>query len=540
MRRMKPGFVFPRRRMARATIGGLVAGAFVVLPVNGGVQAGDLRSALADWPGQGPHAHVIAEFYADVDFRFVWYREGQPADRIGALLEALRLAAAEGLDPADYRPDALQRQCVATPPAEPAACELALTASFLRYAQDVGYGVLRPPEVDPNWAIPQQALPSRELLAQVAASEDLRAIIAQLPPPHADYRRLRDALAQYRAQRHAQEWPSLPAGPRLRPGDRGPRVLDLRQRLGAQEPGLLQATLPDVYDDHLVAAVERFQQLHGLDVDGIVGKSTRAALNVPRATRIAQIALNMERWRWLPRQLGERHILVNIAGFNLTLVRSGQPALRLRTISGREDRKSVAFQSHISHLVFNPDWTVPRRLAVEDMLPQLQRDPLSLVQKQIRILRPGDDELVEVDPLADDWKSYNKSNFPFMLRQAPGPHNSLGRVKFMMPNPYAIYIHDTPAQRLFDKNVRTLSSGCIRVERALDLASLVLKADEPAPDPPLRRYLDTQETVQVPVVSRMPVYLVYFTAWVDEQGELRLYDDVYGRDSPLLERFSQR
>jgi murein L,D-transpeptidase YcbB/YkuD len=214
--------------------------------------------------------------------------------------------------------------------------------------------------------------------------------------------------------------------------------------------------------------------------------------------------------------------------------------LRLRTISGREDRKSVAFQSHISHLVFNPDWTVPRRLAVEDMLPQLQRDPLSLAQKQIRILRREDGELVEVDPLKEDWKRYNKRYFPFLLRQAPGEHNSLGRVKFMMPNPFAIYIHDTPAQRLFDKNVRTLSSGCIRVERALELASMLLKVDEPAPDPPLRRYLDTQETVQVPVVSRMPVYLVYFTAWVDEQGELHLYDDVYGRDSPLLKRFPRR
>ena len=312
----------------------------------------------------------------------------------------------------------------------------------------------------------------------------------------------------------------------------------LRQRLAARDPELLNAARPDFYDDRLVAVVERFQVHHGLDVDGIVGKNTRAALNVPRDRRIAQIALNMERWRWLPRQLGERHILVNIAGFYLTLVQPGRAPLQLRTISGRRDRSSLVFQSHVSHLVVNPDWTVPRRIAVEDLLPQLQRDPLSLADKGIRILRRENDELVEVDPLAEDWLAYNKHNFPYLLRQSPGAHNSLGRVKFMMPNPYAIYIHDTPAQGLFRKSVRTLSSGCIRVERALDLASLILTADDPAEPPPLSGYLETGETVQVPIGSQLPVYLVYFTARVDEQGELYLYDDVYGRDLPLLDRFS--
>lgn len=479
----------------------------------------------------------LTRFYAARDYRPLWFGSARPVPRTAELIAVLGEAKREGLNPADYITVDLQQAC-GDPAPDPLSCELALSDSLLRYARDVGHGLLRAAELDPNWHIPQQPLVAEALLARVAETTDLTTLLHELPPPHHGYQKLRDALAGYRVWASSGQWFPVPAGPTLRQGERGARVLALRERLGGRDHQLLESADPALFDDRLEAAVRAFQFRHGLDVDGIVGRRTLAGLNVPPQERIAQLRTNLERWRWLPRELGDSHILVNLAGFDLTLVQPGRAPFRMRAINGRPDRTSPAFQSKVNRLVLNPDWTVPRRLAVEDMLPQLQRDPHALEAKGIEVLRREGGELVPVDPASVDWHRLHKDNFPYVLRQLPGPQNSLGRIKFVMPNAFDIFIHDTPAKGLFAKRVRTLSSGCVRVEQPLELASRLLADGREDPAGWLQGRIDVGDTENLPLASPVPVYLVYLTAWVDEAGNLQFRDDVYGRNVQMRDRFA--
>lgn len=479
----------------------------------------------------------LAQFYARRGYTPLWFERQWPSARSAELLPVLAAAAEEGLDPADYAIDDLYRFCHLRA-VEAIECELRFSDTLLRYARDVGYGFLRTTDADPNWHIPQQRLPARQLLAEVASTTDLTAVLERLPPPHVAYRQLRTALAEYRSAMAGVRWTAIPEGPSLRPGARGARVAGLRERLAFEYPELMATADTERFDASLAAAVRDFQGRHGLDQDGIVGNQTRSAINILPAERLIQIRLNMERWRWLPRDLGADHILVNLAGFDLTLTQGGQPQLHLRAISGRTDRTSPAFQSKISRLVLNPDWTVPRRLAIEDMLPQLQRDPLALKKKKIRILLPKNGRLIEIDPTRINWRSYNEDHFPFLLRQTPGPHNSLGRIKFVMPNPFNVFLHDTPARALFFKAERTLSSGCIRVDRPLQLAARLLGGDPEFAQQSLLQRIQQGDTQDLPINPAVPVYLAYLTAWVDEKGVLQFRNDVYSRNVQLRDWFS--
>lgn len=545
--------------LRRCGTAGLFAAALGAQPA-GAVQGPEVLQAL-----QRPdtstlsYSDALAAFYAERGGRPLWFGSAHLGPSATALRAALAAAGNEGLSPGDYLTPTLVAACAGAVPADPAGCELQLSDALLRYAGDVGYGVLHAADVDPNWHIPQQLLNGRRLLERVAAAPDLPDLLRQLPPAHPGYRALRDALRRYRAWAAAGRWLAVPDGPSLHPGDHDDRVGALRERLGAASPELLRSDTPALFDPALEAAVRGFQEHHGLDPDGIVGRRTLAALNIPPEQRLTQLRANMERWRWLPRELGDSYILVNLAGFELTLVQPGQPPLQLRVINGRQDSSSPAFASRISRVLLNPDWTVPRRIAVEEMLPQLQRDPLALQDKDIQVLRRVNGELVPVDPASVDWRSLNKNNFPFVLRQAPGPKNSLGRIKFVMPNPFAIYLHDTPAKGLFSRTVRTFSHGCIRVEHTLTLGARLLGEPPPqaasagsvpggavvveaaAPqgtEQRLQQLIDQGETESLPLPEPLPVYLIYLTAWVDGAGNLQFRDDVYGRDVPLVDRFN--
>lgn len=480
---------------------------------------------------------ALARFYARRDYEPLWFEGLRWTARSAELQPVLDAAAKEGLDPQDYALRDLYRHC-ASRAMDPVSCELRTSDTLLRYARDVGYGRLRAEDMDPNWHMPQQDLPVPDLLAAVEAADDLTAVLERLPPPHAAYRKLRTALAEYRHQMAGRNWPAIPDGPSLRPGDRDERVTPVRERLALVSPALQASTDPTRFDALLESAVRDFQARHGLDTDGIVGRQTVAALNVLPAERIIQIRLNMERWRWMPRELGPDHVLVNLAGFELTLAQAGEPGLRLRAIGGRPDRTSPAFHSSIRRLVINPDWTVPRRLAVEDMLPQLRRDPLAMQRKGIQVLSSRDGEFAAVDPTRIAWRDYHKENFPFVLRQEPGPHNSLGRIKFDMPNPFSVFLHDTPARELFNKSERTLSSGCIRVDRPFELAARLLGGDAETVEQSLVRMVDRGDTQHLTINPPVPVYLVYLTAWVDDAGVLQFRSDVYGRNVRMRDWFS--
>jgi len=483
------------------------------------------------------NAPIVHTFYRDSGYRSLWTTPTGLSPKGRTLAITLLEAEAEGLEPEDYLSPTFLERCLDDVMDNAGWCELQLTEAFLHYAEDVGYGRHRLTGQDPEWHIKPRPFDARAALAQAQSTTDMAALLERLPPIHPQYRRLREALASYRAEARAGEWPAIPDGPVLEPHVSHEQVPPLRQRLAAE--GYLDGPqdADSDFDDDLRDAVVRFQASHGLTQDGKVGPKTRAALNVPLAERIAQIRINMERWRWLPRDMGTRYLLINLPAFELDIVVDEQVVHRMRAITGRVDRTSPSFASYLTQIVLNPSWTVPRRLAVEDLLPRQQQDPEFLAHKQIAVLQRQDGQYVEIDPQTVDWQQYDKDNFPFVLRQAPGPKNSLGQIKFIMPNPFAIFLHDTPGKALFNKTVRTLSSGCIRLQEPLELADWLLEAEQPDMLETLRGEIDSGESLTLPLRERVPVYLVYLTAWVDEAKNLQFRDDIYGRNHILLSLF---
>jgi murein L,D-transpeptidase YcbB/YkuD len=349
-------------------------------------------------------------------------------------------------------------------------------------------------------------------------------------PQHQLYRNLRAELARHRELRERGGWSPVPPGATLRLGDRDPRVAALRARLAATGELAPDAAVGgDVYDDALEAAVREYQTRNGLDADGVVGRRTLASLNRSIDDRISQIAVNLERGRWLLHDLDPTFVVVNVAGFRAYYLRDEALVWSARVQVGLPYRQTPMFRSRLGYLVLNPTWTVPPVIFANDVLPALKRDPDYLEKHSMRVV---DTEGLPV-PEPVDWANVGPDGFPYLLRRDPGPGNPLGRVKFMFPNPYAVYLHDTPSQALFEKADRTESSGCIRIENALELAALLLEGQEGWDAAALELAVATGETRTVTLERRVPVLVSYWTAWVDRDGKLQVRSDVYGLDAKV-------
>ncbi len=349
-----------------------------------------------------------------------------------------------------------------------------------------------------------------------------------MKPTHRLYVGLKRELARYRA---ALPTPgSVPAGPALKPGASDPRVPALRARLAAS--GDLDATAavasPEAYDEALEAAVRRFQGRMGLEADGVVGAGTIAELNVPVADRIRQLRINLDRGRVLLQDLPPEFIVVNVAGFSLYYVRGQEIAWSTRVQVGKPYRKTPLFRSEINYLVFSPTWTVPPGIIRADILPVARKDPGVFARKQLKVL---DAEGRVIDPASVDWSRFQGGHIPYTLRQDPGPDNALGRVKLMFPNPYLVYLHDTPSQSLFERAERSFSSGCVRVQDALKLAELVLDDPSRWDAESIAATVAAGKLVNVTLKKKVPVLLTYWTAWVDARGVMNFRRDIYGQDA---------
>lgn len=341
---------------------------------------------------------------------------------------------------------------------------------------------------------------------------------------------LENAISTYREIATQGGWPTVPEGPALQEGDTDNRLLFLRKRLVASADLARSAVQGNRFDDILKEAVQRFQTRHGLTADGVVGAKTLGELNVPVDERIRQLTASLERCQPLPQALEPRHILVNIAAFTLTVFDNGKPVLSMPVIVGKTFRQTPVFNGRIASLVLNPSWEVPHSIATADLLPKIQKNPDFLAKLHLRVFRDWTANS-EIEPATIDWAKLKPARFPYRLHQDPGPSNALGRVKFLFPNPYDVYLHDTPAHELFRKDARTFSSGCIRLARPLDLAVYLLQGTPLGSLAALNEAIGRDKTQNIAIPSPIAVHIVYMTAWVDNDGIVQFRPDIYHRDS---------
>ncbi len=490
-------------------------------------------------------------FYEARDFTPAWVAGGRPTRAMDDLLAAIRDSWKSGLNPAFYRLTRIQSLVEdlrnGRGPKDPQGLvdiDMILTDSFLLLASHLASGAIDPKTIKADWFIKirQADLPARlrDALEAGAIGESLRT----LHPHHPWYTSLEDALRPAYQVYSKGGWGQVPAGPTLKKGATGPRVEALLKRLRASGdmPAVettTDKTSPAVLNDDLVDGVKRFQARHSLESDGNVGRATIEALNVPIERRIEQIRANLERWRWIPPDFGERYILVNIASFSLDVIENGHSVLSMPVIVGRDYRETPVFGAEMTYLVLNPTWTIPPKLAIEDILHKVQEDSEYLATKEIRVFSNWTENAVEVDPATIDWSLIKVDHFPYMLRQDPSPSNSLGRIAFMLPNEYAIYLHDTPERWLFERAERTFSSGCIRLADPLALAEYLLTGEEEWNREGILDGIDKGLRLIVRLSRPIPVFLVYLTAWVDDRGITHFQRDVYGRDAALIRALAE-
>ena len=444
---------------------------------------------------------AMAAFYRSRDFAPIWTVE-EAADRRAALLSALERAGDHGLPAARYDAGELRAAFRnANTPYARGQAEVLATTMFLAYARDVQTGLLDPETVVPGIV---QGVPRRDQFEQLQAfvASDPHAFIRALPPRHPDYIRLMREKLRLERVLGDGGWGATVSAGRLDPGDSGPAVIQLRDRLIRM--GYLGRSAAAIYDDALTDAVMQFQADHGLTVDGIAGEGTIVQINVGLRARLEQVILGMERQRWLNRERGERHILVNIPDFHAYVIDDDHVSFETRVVVGHRetDRNTPEFSDTMEHMVINPSWYVPRSIAVGEYLPGMLAS-LGATDGHLELIQGGR----PVSRAAVDWESFVETDarsFPFDLRQPPGPGNALGRVKFMFPNRWNIYLHDTPSRSLFAREVRAYSHGCVRVHRPLELAYHLLARQEVEPEGYFNRILNTRQETQVNLVDPVP------------------------------------
>jgi murein L,D-transpeptidase YcbB/YkuD len=477
---------------------------------------------------------VLPALYEKRDYEPVWSRP----DSIDQLFEALETIDGDGLDAADYHYSALsalRAKASGTETDDPALSanyDILLTDSLVRLGYHLLVGKVDPVELDTNWNMDDTIgdLDTALALAQAIDKGTVNELVDFLRPQHAVYPELRAALAHYRDIQLRGGWKPIPEGSTLKPDMSDTRVLDLRQRLAATGDIPDSHSSSTLFDADIEIAVKRFQQNHGLEADGIVGKSTVQAMNVPVQNRIDQIRANLERARWVLHNLPDEYVLADIAGFRVTYSRNGETIWESRAQVGKPYRKTPVFRSEITYLDINPTWTVPPTILKKDILPKLRKDPDYLRKKDMRVLTFGGEP---VDESTIDWSKYPGEKFPYMIRQNPGPKNALGRIKFMFPNKHAIYLHDTPSKSLFGKTARAFSSGCIRIENPYDFGVLLLNNDQWNKDRILAT-VETGETTSVSLDRPVTVILLYWTVNTTPEGDVIFKGDIYDRDTVVL------
>lgn len=529
---------FPRLPFRRCTAAILVsaclAAAVLLGPGTARAQATAFRQAVAE-AAYGDHA--IAAFYRDSGYAPIWTgRDDAARARRAALIEALRGADLHGLPVARYAPDALLAQMAAARTTRDLGLvEVALSRTLVTYANDLHAGLLDPAKIDKDIDRTNPRLDPAAILLGISG-EDPAAYIRGLAPSSREYRALLRERLRLQQVIAAGGWgATVPDRRKLEPGQAGPAVIALRDRLIRM--GYLGRSASRAYDKALARAVQRFQADHGLTPDGIAGRATIAQINVAPESRLKSVLVAMERERWLGDVRHGLRIVVNQTDFTARMIDRGEVIFETKTVIGKnaEGRRSPEFSDEMELMVVNPSWYVPRSIIVKEYLPKLQRNPNAVSQLVItdargRVVNRGE----------MDFTQFTARNFPFDMRQPPGARNALGRVKFLFPNKHSVYLHDTPEKHLFGREMRAFSHGCIRLSDPFGFAYKLLTIQQVSdPEQYFRSLLDTGKETEVPLARRIPVHLIYRTAFATTTGRIEYRRDVYGRDAKIWAALQQ-
>jgi murein L,D-transpeptidase YcbB/YkuD len=481
---------------------------------------------------------VIIGFYESLDYKPLWEKTKNRAD----LVDILEDSYFEGLDPEDYHFEFIKsyneevKSGMEIDPDEKAKADIIMTDALLTYSLHMIQGKVNPAELDPNWNYSENKIPDNveiKILHRLQA-ESLKEGIDNIRSQMRMYHQLKYWFARYDSIQKVDgeikmiQYPGSP----LRLGDSSPIVGEIKRSL-SNYSNELSYDDDDHFDETLESAIKEFQAENGLKDDGIAGKGTFSAMNIPISERLDIIRINMERCRWVNNHIPQNFILVNIADYNLYLYEDLEIVYRCRVVVGKQHHETPVFNSDIKYVVFNPTWTVPYSISSKEILPKLKKDPSYLQDRNMTLLKGGN----EVDPASVDFNKYSKNNFPFTIRQEPGPNNALGMVKFIFPNKHAVYLHDTPSKSYFGKTDRAYSHGCVRVHNPMILAELLL-ADKGYDQEKIASTLKTKELKNVYLTEPLPVMLMYLTSY-QEDGKIYFYKDVYGRDKMILKELRE-
>lgn len=479
----------------------------------------------------------FVDFYRSRDFRPLWIDGGKPSPHGETLVGLIKGAYLDGLRPQEYQPDKIRiliedlmnRKGKAS---EFAELEILLTNAFLSLGLHSRYGRVNLENYSPLEYAEDDEWNVLAELPQALARGTLKETVQSFQPGHPGYGALRLQFIRHLAIADAGGWVRVPGGSSMRKGDSGKRVVLLKKRLAASDDLAKEPDgFTDRFDDALVEALKRFQKRHGLTPDGIVGPATLRAINVSLDVRIRQMELNLERWRWLWRHLGRRYIIVNVPDFSLTAVEQWRPVITMRAVVGKRNWDTPLLSAKATYLVLNPSWHVPKTILAEEILPALREDPGYLERHQMVVLSGRGNQARQIDPSSINWQEVDYETFPYRIVQKPGPENPLGRIKFMLPNKYEVYLHDTSSRDLFEREMLAFSHGCIRIEKPFELAQFLL--GESWSKEMLQGKASKGTDVVVPIPKVIDVHIVYLTSWVDEEGVLQFRDDIYGRDNLL-------
>jgi murein L,D-transpeptidase YcbB/YkuD len=473
--------------------------------------------------GERVDADALGRFYQARNSELAWSGNPKAQSNADIALGALSHAEEQGLNKSKYHLAQLSRR---GPHEDASDFDLLLSDAMLRYMGDLHSGRIAASTLYRDVSLPLKSFDAVAALTGALAGGTLETMLTAIAPQHREYARLTVALAKYRKVAAAGEWPQLPKAD-VKPGTTDPRIESLRVRLMREDAALTA----DSNEQDVMNALRRYQARNGLEADGKLGPQTLGMLNVTAAERVAQIEANMDRWRWLPAELEPRYIMVNAADATLQVFEKGAVVLRSKVVVGEPEKRTPIFRTLAKEVTVNPPWNVPSSIARKEILPKLKRDPNYLVSQHMILVNGPPD-----DPQGKhiDWKRLSAANFPYRIRQLPGPDNALGSLKLEMPSAFDIYLHDTPGKTAFARNDRTLSHGCIRVQEILSLASIALDGDAMSAIGELKTLMAAGETTHIALKEPLPVYVVYWTAIADDDGAVQFRKDVYGRDRDLI------